>query len=326
MYKVIFSLALLSFFSHAYELPSESFVKRFEKKSACNKREDIWNQYILPSQYLEEWPELKTFGAKDIAIMAITGFAKKVSPQEVSDFSPNNWRKRIHAHGAVAKIRFESSDNHPFTGVFQGHECALARLSLTFHPQKDNRGFAQGAAFKFFIDGRKSVNFSSLVSLKDQGQNYNFFNGIMTNIVEKRVKEDFGFRAVHELFKTKGKTDFPEAISVDSLSRFEQNGEFVLSPVSPVQVLMTSPLKNQFQKSPARDFREDLLSLKEGDILYNLYVSRKDTFPDFKNYKDEDKKELLKDAIYVGRFILESEFTVSEFGDSGLFFPHQKVD
>jgi hypothetical protein len=38
----------------------------------------------------------------------------------LSDEAPSNWKKAIHAHGSVAKVKFLPTPNSPFTGLFKG--------------------------------------------------------------------------------------------------------------------------------------------------------------------------------------------------------------
>jgi hypothetical protein len=51
---------------------------------------------------------------------------------------PTSWtgtrQKYIHSVGVVGKCKFESSGKHPFTGVWEGAQHGLLRLSSALEP------------------------------------------------------------------------------------------------------------------------------------------------------------------------------------------------
>jgi hypothetical protein len=63
-------------------------------------------------------------------------FLEAMSPtfDTKSDAMPSNFlgeirTKYIHSVGVVGKCKFESAGGHPFTGIFEGADFGLCRLS-----------------------------------------------------------------------------------------------------------------------------------------------------------------------------------------------------
>jgi hypothetical protein len=124
---------------------------------ASRKQNFLWENKILQSKY-DKLPPLRKI---DVIGLFLTRLKKKMD--WLSDETPPKWRKAIHAHGSIAKIKFIPTPNTPFTGLFQGADHGLLRLSLVGDPTR--RGFAPGLAIKWLVDGKPSADFSALVSL-----------------------------------------------------------------------------------------------------------------------------------------------------------------
>ncbi len=233
-----------------------------------------------------------------------------------SDFSPKNWKKYLHERGVMAKIKFESVGEHSYSGAFQGHECGLLRLSLTYRPTK-SRDVAPGLALKLLRDGHESANLSALYSLDGQKKNYNFFENPLSNIVP--ITGGIGPKLVHSLFKRV--SDYPEELLLNHMADIDEHGKKASSSVAPRQIFFVPNSQLKFNSS-AHDIREDILTIEAGTKLYDVYAYTNKEY-DYYDYEDEDIAQFVKKAEKIGHITTTSEFIASEFGDTGIFFRHE---
>lgn len=273
-----------------------SYPANYESLKACEKQDILW-QKILETRSAELQP-LRKFGF--FQFLAMTRQELELKGQTVSDFAPAGWKKLIHSRGAVAKVKLQITDRH-YTGVFAGAECALLRLSLTFKPG-GSKAVAPGLALKVLRDGTYSANISALYAIDGQGEDYNFFKNTLSNIVAPG--ETFGAKLMHNLFEKV--SPYPEEIKIEDMARIDTYGVHVASPVIPRRIFFVPTLSTKFLSSE-HDVREDFLKIPPGTALYEIHLAS----PDF------------KDTRKVGHLVTTSEFTTSEFGDSGIFFRHQ---
>jgi len=86
--------------------------------------------------------------------------------------------KWIHAVGTHAKVKFISSGNHPYTGIFKGADHGVIRLSSAAQPAADNsQPLAPGMGLKFLRSGRDSANLVSMYSVYGNPKgDWNFFS------------------------------------------------------------------------------------------------------------------------------------------------------
>ncbi|WP_257209678.1 hypothetical protein, partial [Nostoc linckia] len=289
------------FWHHAEDLGS--LPDDYQLWKAGQKQDFLWNSRILKSQY-DELPPLRKI---DIVGLFFTALKTKMDRQ--LDEAPNNWKKAIHAHGSVAKIKFISANNTLFSGLFKGADYGLLRLSVTGEPS--DRGFAPGLAIKLFVDGNPSENFSALVSLVGQGQNYNFFANELSNIVP--VAKSLG-PIISNLIFTRV-TKYPTKLYLEDLGKIDQHGHQENQPRYPAQVFLVPNANIKFLETP-HDFRKDLATIPSGTSLYTVYgVSPEDVTEENNNRQK---------AKVIGHIETTSEFTSSFYGDNQLFFRHQR--
>ncbi len=288
---------------NANSLPTD-----YQSWNANEKHEFLWNERILKSKY-DQLPSLKKI---DVIGLFLTSLRSKMDYE--SDEAPPDWKKAIHAHASIAKIQFVPTDNTPFTGLFKGADYGLLRLSLTGAP--GNRGFAPGLAIKFFVDGKPSQNFSALVSLTGQGKNYNFFAHEFSNIVP--IANSFGPRLINLIFRRV--TKYPTKLYLQDLAEIDQYGHKESNPHYPSQVFLVPNPKVQFPESPPHDFRNDLAAISPGSLLFSVYAI------DPRKVKDElvNRAQYRQQAQLIGSIETTSEFVSSFYGDSQLFFRHQR--
>ena len=299
------SEAIRKYWHNAEDLGS--LPAAYESWLAADKQKFLWDKHILKSKY-DALPPLKKI---DVAGLFLTVLRKKMDL--CLDEAPANWKKAIHAHGGVAKIKFIPSPDTPFTGLFKGVDCGLLRLSVTGDPS--DRGFAPGLAIKFFVDGYPSGNFSALVSLTGQGQNYNFFAHEFSNIVP--VVNELGPKFINLIFRRVSR--FPTKLYLEDLGKIDQTGQSIRNPHFPTQLFLAPTEAVQFSESP-HDFREDLMGIPAETTIFSVYaVDPVKTPGDMTNHADYRQQ-----AQLIGHIQTQSEFVASFYGDSQLFFRHQR--
>lgn len=290
-----------------------SVPEKYETLKACEKQDILWER-VQKSAY-GELPEYQKFGITQLMAMGMQEL--KLKENYHSDFAPKDWKKYLHRRGALVKVKIIPVVSK-FSGVFQGADCAILRLSLTYKASK-SKPVAPGLALKILRDGVHSANVSALVSLDGQGKEFNFFKNPMSNIVP--IGKDFGQKLVHKLFRSV--SDHPEELVVQDMALINSHGEKTNEAVSPRQMFFVPGPGLKFS-SEEHDVRDDFLSIQEGTIIYQLY-SVPDRFSkfDYANYRPEMISSLVKESQHIADIVTTSDFIASEFGDDGMFFRHQ---
>ena len=325
--RVSRSLSVLlvgAFAASAWSQNVELSGDAYDALRGCEKQSRLWDQ-IKSTDHLttgqRKLPPYETLGLLDLGGMALQSVAVKLNRR--SDVAPRGWTKHLHARGSVAKIKYVSVGEHPYTGMFKGLDCGFIRLSLTSRPPRapaPGKGVAPGAAIKFLVDGKPSVNVSALPSLIPQGHNFNFFENALSNIVPRWMS--MGASLVHTIFGSA--TKYPERLNLAEVGSIQADGQVVPKPVYPYQIfLVPGDPQLQFAREP-HEIREDFHKIPEGTVLYRVQAVTKDF--DYSTYKEEDKADLLAASVHIGNIVTTSSFLSSEFGDSKLFFRHQKMD
>ncbi len=285
---------------------------KYESLKACEKQEILW-QKILASTYKTN-PDFNNFSFVDLLSLARQQISLKAQNQ--SDFAPEGWRKLLHARGSVAKVKLVPLNNK-YTGIFQGADCALLRLSLTFKPT-GNRPVAPGLAFKVLRDGVNSANISALVSLDGQGEQFNFFRYPLSNIVP--IGKEAGQKIVHRIFRKV--SGFPEELMAKDMASIDAQGVTPKEVVAPRQIFFVPSSDFNFSFSE-HDVRDDFEKIPEGTVLYQVFLApEKYNGFDYTNYLSDNVSAFLKESDHVANLVTTSKFVTSEFGDSGIFFRH----
>ena len=293
---------------------STSLPADYEIWSAQRKQDFLWQERILPSRY-QKLPPLERINVLGLFLTPLS-----IKMDLHADEAPRRWQKAIHAHGSVAKIKFIPSTNTSLTGLFKGADFGLVRLSVTGDPQ--DRSFAPGLAMKFLVDGHPSENFSALVSLTGQGNNYNLFANEFSNIVP--VVSQFGPRFINWIFSRV--TRFPTKLYLQDMAKIDQHGNLENQPYYPYQIFLVPNPQLKFPESPPHDFRDDLASIPSRSLLFNVYGVIPETLSNDSNQisKQVDQPNYREKAEIIGTIETQSEFVNSQYGDNLLFFRHQR--
>ena len=293
-----------------------NITDEYQDWAACDKQQHLWNNGVLRTEYAPaDVPSLKEI---DVLGLIDRILWDKVNDQ--NDVAPAGYEKPIHAHGAMAKVEFVGEGSE-YTGLFQGAECGLMRLSVTGDP--DDRGFAPGFALKLFVDGKPSENVSALYTLSGQGNNHDFFANELSQYVSPEINETLGTSAIFSSVTSK-----PTRLMVNAISEVNANGSEASNSKAPTQIFFvpTDAVKGRFTTA-AHDFRDDLSSLEAGDTLYDVYATDKKIRYSFFSYWNKKYAKSRRDsARKIGSIKLSSDFKLSHFGDNGVFFKHQRYE
>jgi len=83
-------------------------------------------------------------------------------------------KKLIHSVGVTGQVKFVPANKH-YSGIFQGSDYGIIRLSSAAKPTKSGQPLAPGMGLKFFRDGMDSSNLVSMFSLDGQQGEWDFF-------------------------------------------------------------------------------------------------------------------------------------------------------
>ena len=281
------------------------------------KQDNLWVNGALRTQYAaDQLPALE--GIDTSALLANTLW-KKV--REERDVVPAGYTKGMHQRGVMAKVKFNAIAGNPYTGIFQGSDNGLLRLSLASDPAGGS--VQPGLAWKAFVDGKPSRNVSALASWSGQGQNYNFFANEMSQIVLPEGSDNFGLQVLFSAVTLK-----PTQLRVDDMAEVTQAGQTVGSVKAPTQLYFVprAEVRNLFS-SGAHDFRSDLVTLNAGTKLYDVYATsmtiKTSLIPSTNRTYAQQRRN---SAVKIGELELTSPFIASAFGDSGVFFKHQRSE
>ena len=91
-----------------------------------------------------------------------------------ADELPQNRPKINHSQGTVARVSWEDLGGHPYTGLYQGSEMGLIRLSEGNFILPEAPGLTPTLAIKFLRDGMESVNHLANTNF-EPSSSWNFF-------------------------------------------------------------------------------------------------------------------------------------------------------
>lgn len=287
-------------------LSAQGFAQSYESLSACEKERILWNQ-IEASQYehLPRWTGLEPGYLAIMAINPIRSIVRDffgVTMDRQADELPDGRFKHIHTYGSVARIAFESdAEVNPYTGLFQGAECGLIRLSAAAKPLPDR--IIPGASVKFLVDGLPSKNFVALYSIDGQ-EGHDFFKNTLSNFVAPPSNP--ALMVLAQAFATTSRDPFK--VDVEYMANWNSNGRSPAQPHGPEQVFLV-PNHDALQFSDdAHEVREDFVKIPAGTTLYSVYGRS----------RGENARH------YLGRIVTKSPFLSSKFGDLKLFFRHER--
>jgi len=216
--------------------------------------------------------------------------------------------KLIHCIGGHALVKLETVSN-PFTGMFQGANYGIARLSSSSDP--NSLSLSPSMGLKFLRDGMDSANTVLQFQGKGQPGEWNFFEHELYSMLDPKG----GMLALLPiLFKASFFTDYVWGVGSSEMAQYTESGHNVGKAVFPYKLDFTPPknIKNMFSNSEPKDhlnYINDFKRIPSGSILYEVFGW---TAP----------PQIGGKRVKIGNLKMESALTTSQFGDKDLFFRH----
>lgn len=281
--------------------------------TACEKADAMWNDRILASRYAQ-LPPLAGVGFADFLAVTNRAYSLKAFTNEGDELEPGR-RKRIHAFGAEARLRYEPvpAPENRYSGVFRsGAACAIGRFSLANKPTAGTS--IPALAIKFFVDGNQPSLNVHLMNSVDGQDGHDFFATEFSNILPPArtfatQMLDRAFRGVAEDLGARDPN--PGRLTLDHLAAMQPNGEAVRDPVAPYRIILrpTATARALMPDAGADDdFRVRLAALPSGAAIYDVLAL--------------DADEAVAEARLIGRLRLASPVVSSCYGDETLYFQH----
>lgn len=301
---------------------------------ARDKLDRMWNKIKASKHPKGKYPNnwVGILGAN--AAIANTGYNGTISEtfDRFSDEYAARHAKVIHTHGPVAKVRFEATADSPYTGLFAGQHEGVLRASLVKDPYAPCKGvpftkgcFAPGIAVKLLRDGTYSSNWIAMTSLGDgQGWNFNFF----LNPMKIWVPKPLGAAAsvVMAIFSLAAKLPFH--LGSKEFASMDPHASLTKAK-APSNVYFVPPagIAKRFSEAP-HEFREDFAEISSGTELYEVWAPGEegclcDLGDAGKNQPCLDPTKC-RGAQKIGRLVTTSEFLSSDWGDTNIFFQHER--
>jgi len=276
--------------------PEDSFTSL----SADAKQQKLWRR-IIADKRVQPQLSLPATLAEVLKVSMITTFDNSM---EV--FNAGR-QKVIHQQGVVLQFDLEVDSASPYTGILMpGLRRGLMRLGSAFPADIDN---FPGIGIKFLRSGRHSAN---TVALRHSGlligNKKHFFEEPLSNHVEPGNAFDM-------LQKFGQATGCRSMTGLSDFGTYAQDGTQVSTVNFPYEIRFDAPNRSQFPLDmKTKDMKAELLrvlsTIPTGTHLYNMYA----------------KASPHAHWVQLGRIVTRSAPTTSWFGDTELFFRHQRME
>jgi len=294
----------------------------FDALSALEKRDFLFDNGILPTQYVHGLPDTH-LGVVQFSESAIQSFAEHLlrdTVTRVGDELETPKHKLFHAYGTTVKIRFTPADDTPYSGSFQDSAPGLLRFS--YAGPVVAVGTVPGLGLKFPIDGAHPSENAVLMRGLDPQSSPSVFEHLFTNLLPDPSPLNVTMRIVKDRFETVVTSGHGLHQPVDNLAQIHVNG----SPVDDSGVraphrLILAPTQDAVQATAGDgDFRIRLArDISVGMCIYDVHAL---DAAEEAALGDVSIEDMLPHARRIGSLSTESRFVASVYGDFRLFFKH----
>ncbi|HRI68444.1 MAG TPA: hypothetical protein PK156_29650 [Polyangium sp.] len=280
-------------------LPSD-----YEKRSAREKNDLIWAN-INSDPHSEA--KLPTSAPSPIARLKLFSVDFNKGSFAPGDELPPERKKLVHTYGTCARVSLHITEKHPYTGMLEKGGEAIVRFS----DAKGGGSFMPSMAFKFFIDGRLSTNVLVLPSAYREKGDMRCFSSTYCNGTPpaKELDTKLVQRAFQKTAKSLNATRlYAVYLPLHDFSSIRADGTKPENPVVPdrVEFVPTDEVKKACPDLP--DFRQALAKIPAGTVLFKVFAA----------------PALDKPSTLVGELRQDSAWVASEYGDTRLFFQHDR--
>lgn len=259
------------------------------------------------------WKSVKENTTVGPLLTKLQAVPKIVSKSMITTFDntrevlPAHRPKHTHANGVVSLIDLDITSNSTFTGMLRpGVHRGLMRLASARSPQSDST--FPGLAIKMLRSGIHSANVVALrQNGETSGQVHFFEEDLSTHVVPSAVVDSL--RKFHQA------TGCRSMLGISDFCSYDETGSRARSLNFPYRIIFQAPNPMQFAvNTKAKDKTAELLdklkSIPSGTHLYNLYAQASPT----------------SGKVYLGKLVTRTHQTTSWFGDTKLFFRHQRME
>jgi len=298
----------------------------YEGKSAADKQA-ILKANIEEAAYPSDCRPDAGFGyiGKSVISLLVGGLDKTWTTS--ADEMPAGRVKFLRPFGAAATFDFETVESTPFTGVLKGGDVVKGIVRFSNVGKEDKAGFVPGAAFKFLVDGKPSVNTVAMYSLLPQkldGQldrnffrypHANWFPSLSAQARIDSVKAPVQHRITQSIFELAFGNE-PNRMEVDELAALEASGRAIPKAerkyprnlaFRPTREI-TARYQAALEQNPQLDYRDFLATVEPGTVVYEAFGAETDEHSDY--------------GVKIGAVRLTSKVTRSAWADYRLFFKH----
>lgn len=310
--------------TYAFALPSAAELRAKSPFSALKQEEVTWD--LVKQTKYRTLPEITGPGTIESlwSLLApdclhpgglFDAGSDAVTFLHAGDRMPEGRRKLIHSFGTSILVLWESTGDHPYTGIFaDGAEAGILRLSLA-KPESAGQS-TPGFGLKLWRDNAESVNVLAMFSLDGQHEHNVFANSFTTSVGDPTPS--FITNHLEKAFKGALKkigdhTGKPTHLSQRHLAQAGKDGEKIpLNEVKEPYALIFEPTRSAKELMPTNDdFRAQLEGKAAGMVLYKVYAV------------ETEEDMATRKSTLIGRVVAKNEgFTASAFADAKLFFRH----
>jgi hypothetical protein len=184
---------------------------------AKDKKAALWAK-ILGDQSEGKWPSQAKI------------FTEWMSPtfETPGDEMPSDRTKYIHSVGATGMVKFVKKGDAKYTGIFEGAEHCIIRLSSAAEPSS-SQPLAPGMGLKCLRDGQDSGNLVSMFGVAGQPGDWNFFsNDFVTHIPPA---SGVALNLLGAKFASY--TNFIQSVGMSDMARYNEAGDMYKEPIFP---------------------------------------------------------------------------------------------
>jgi len=273
--------------------------------SAAEKADRLWSN-CLDDSTSAPWFSSLDQGVKLIAEPMCPVF--RTPGDELANQGDGTTRaKVIHTVGAVGRVEWKDLGGHNYSGIFNGAQHGLVRLSLALEPDTKELNTAPGMGLKFLRDGVDSANLVAMYSVDGQ-QSWNFFKNDFSNHIPK-----ISFAKTATLgLKFATATRNIRQVGISDWGKYGENGVETANPSFPYRLRFHPTGNISFPDTYARPTTEDLVTIPAGSVLYQVFAL-------------DAPEKLGGEEKRIADLVLTSEVVTSKWGDQHLFIRHQDM-
>lgn len=274
----------------------------YESQSYQQKEDQLWNNVLAPGNIGQSGP-LPSFAD---TLTGALGESMITVFDDHWDVLPEGRKKVIHAQGVLCKFDLEVT-NQRFTGLFSsGKAHGIIRMGSAT-TSDGLLGIHPGMSLKFLRSGVKSANFVALAP-DPTTENYNYFwRGFSNRVAPAKALQLTG--------KFQQATGCINQVGLSDVCQYSQDGA-EQTPNFPYEIMFEAAAGIQLgsEKLSPEQLIGQLGSIRADVTLFDVYTYSSPTA------KKQGNREKL------GTLTTTSQCEQSAYGDTTLFFRHQRME